>query len=70
MSQHYYSQQPEVRHDRRTIDTVLRGKAFASQVMRVCSLKETSITVVEFSLKLWIFRTVRQCLMWAADMDR
>lgn len=28
MSQHYYSQQPEVRHDRRTIDTVLRGKSF------------------------------------------
>ncbi|WP_054943963.1 class I SAM-dependent methyltransferase [Paenibacillus ihuae] len=27
MSQHYYSQQPEVRHDRRTIDTVLRGKS-------------------------------------------
>ncbi|MBT2292414.1 class I SAM-dependent methyltransferase [Paenibacillus albidus] len=28
MSQHYYSQQPEVRHDRRTIQTVLRGKSF------------------------------------------
>ena len=28
MSQHYYSQQPEVRHARRTIDTVLRGKKF------------------------------------------
>lgn len=28
MSQHYYSQQPEVGHDRRTIDTVLRGKNF------------------------------------------
>lgn len=28
MSQHYYSQQPEVRHDRRTIDTVLRGRNF------------------------------------------
>lgn len=28
MSQHYYSQQPEVRHDRRSIDTVLRGKSF------------------------------------------
>lgn len=28
MSQHYYSQQPEVRHNRRTIDTVLRGKKF------------------------------------------
>ncbi|MFF2912585.1 class I SAM-dependent methyltransferase [Paenibacillus sp. NPDC057934] len=26
MSQHYYSQQPEVRHNRRTINTVLRGK--------------------------------------------
>ncbi|WP_379136965.1 class I SAM-dependent methyltransferase [Paenibacillus sp. sgz500958] len=26
MSQHYYSKTPEVRHDRRTIDTVLRGK--------------------------------------------
>lgn len=26
MSQHYYSQQPEVRHDRRSIDTELRGK--------------------------------------------
>lgn len=26
MSQHYYSQQPEVRHDRRTLSTVLRGK--------------------------------------------
>ncbi|KWX88478.1 16S rRNA methyltransferase [Paenibacillus riograndensis] len=27
MSQHYYSQQPDVRHDRRTIETVLRGKS-------------------------------------------
>ncbi|MBW4084671.1 class I SAM-dependent methyltransferase [Paenibacillus sp. S150] len=27
MSQHYYSQQPEARHDRRTIETVLRGKS-------------------------------------------
>lgn len=27
MSQHYYSQQPEARHDRRSIDTVLRGKS-------------------------------------------
>lgn len=27
MSQHYYSQQPDVRHDRRTIHTVLRGKS-------------------------------------------
>ncbi|WP_379163864.1 class I SAM-dependent methyltransferase [Paenibacillus sp. sgz5001063] len=27
MSQHYYSQQPDARHDRRTIDTVLRGKS-------------------------------------------
>lgn len=27
MSQHYYSQQPESRHDRRTINTVLRGKS-------------------------------------------
>ncbi|WP_405104581.1 class I SAM-dependent methyltransferase [Paenibacillus sp. FSL K6-1217] len=26
MSQHYYSQQPEARHDRRSIDTELRGK--------------------------------------------
>lgn len=26
MSQHYYSQQPEARHDRRTLSTVLRGK--------------------------------------------
>lgn len=26
MSQHYYSQQPEARHDRRTLTTVLRGK--------------------------------------------
>ncbi|MRN57122.1 class I SAM-dependent methyltransferase [Paenibacillus monticola] len=26
MSQHYYSQQPDARHDRRTINTVLRGK--------------------------------------------
>jgi 16S rRNA (guanine1207-N2)-methyltransferase len=26
MSQHYYSQKPEVSHDRRTINTVLRGK--------------------------------------------
>ncbi|WP_042202362.1 class I SAM-dependent methyltransferase [Paenibacillus camerounensis] len=26
MSQHYYSQQPDARHDRRSIDTVLRGK--------------------------------------------
>ncbi|ASA24385.1 class I SAM-dependent methyltransferase [Paenibacillus donghaensis] len=28
MSQHYYSQQPEARHDRRTIHTVLRGRKF------------------------------------------
>lgn len=28
MSQHYYSQQPETRHDRREIQTVLRGKKF------------------------------------------
>ncbi|NQX49403.1 class I SAM-dependent methyltransferase [Paenibacillus tritici] len=27
MSQHYYSQQPEARHDRRSIDTELRGKS-------------------------------------------
>lgn len=27
MSQHYYSQQPEARHDRRSIDTVLRGRS-------------------------------------------
>ncbi|KGE20534.1 class I SAM-dependent methyltransferase [Paenibacillus wynnii] len=27
MSEHYYSQQPGARHDRRTIDTVLRGKS-------------------------------------------
>lgn len=27
MSQHYYSQQPEARHDRRTITTVLRGRS-------------------------------------------
>ncbi|AIQ71237.1 class I SAM-dependent methyltransferase [Paenibacillus graminis] len=27
MSQHYYSQQPDARHDRRTIVTVLRGKS-------------------------------------------
>ncbi|MHA6534143.1 class I SAM-dependent methyltransferase [Paenibacillus sp. BAC0078] len=27
MSQHYYSQQPDARHDRRTIDTVLRGRS-------------------------------------------
>ncbi|MEC0171077.1 class I SAM-dependent methyltransferase [Paenibacillus graminis] len=27
MSQHYYSQQPDARHDRRTIETVLRGKS-------------------------------------------
>ncbi|ULO08082.1 class I SAM-dependent methyltransferase [Paenibacillus sp. 19GGS1-52] len=26
MSQHYYSQQPDARHDRRTISAVLRGK--------------------------------------------
>ncbi|NUU59712.1 class I SAM-dependent methyltransferase [Paenibacillus agri] len=29
MSQHYYSQQPEVRHNRRTINTVLRGKSLS-----------------------------------------
>ncbi|MDT3428570.1 16S rRNA (guanine1207-N2)-methyltransferase [Paenibacillus forsythiae] len=28
MSQHYYSQQPEARHDRRVISAVLRGLAF------------------------------------------
>lgn len=27
MSQHYYSQQPDARHDRRSIETVLRGKS-------------------------------------------
>ncbi|KUP22149.1 class I SAM-dependent methyltransferase [Paenibacillus sp. DMB5] len=27
MSQHYYSQQPDARHDRRTLNTVLRGKS-------------------------------------------
>lgn len=27
MSQHYYSQQPDTRHDRRTLNTVLRGKS-------------------------------------------
>ncbi|WNS42783.1 class I SAM-dependent methyltransferase [Paenibacillus sp. MMS20-IR301] len=27
MSQHYYSQQPEARHDRRSIETVLRGRS-------------------------------------------
>lgn len=27
MSQHYYSQQPEARHDRRSINTELRGKS-------------------------------------------
>lgn len=27
MSQHYYSQQPDTRHDRRTINTVLKGKS-------------------------------------------
>ncbi|MCL6605836.1 MAG: class I SAM-dependent methyltransferase [Paenibacillus sp.] len=27
MSDHYYTQQPGARHDRRTIDTVLRGKS-------------------------------------------